>query len=96
MRGALSGFAEKFEARGPRDSQGRSLRDLDLNTRLLRYPCSYMIYGDAFDALPATAKSAIYGRMLDVLAHRDAADRAAILQILRETKKDFPAAYGAR
>jgi hypothetical protein len=88
-----SGFTEKFEARGPRDSQGRSLRDLDLNTRLLRYPCSYMIYSDAFDALPAPVKSAIYSRMLEVLANRSAEDQDAILQILRETKKDFPAAH---
>ena len=39
-----SGFAEKFAAQGPRDSHGRSLRELDLRTRLFRYPCSYMIY----------------------------------------------------
>lgn len=94
VRGAASGFTKKFEARGPRDSKGRSLRDLDFNTRLLRYPCSYMIYSDAFDALPAPVKSAIYRRMLEVLAHRAAADRDAIVQILRETKKDFPAAGG--
>jgi hypothetical protein len=88
----VSTFAEKFEARGPRDSQGRSLRDLDLNTRLLRYPCSYMIYSDAFGALPAPVKTAVYRRMLEVLANRSARDRDAILQILRETTQDFPAA----
>jgi hypothetical protein len=33
-------FAREFSARGPRDRQGRSLRDLDLRTRLLQYPCS--------------------------------------------------------
>ena len=58
VRGS-SGFAESFSARGPRDSKGRSLRQLDLQTRLLRYPCSYMIYSDAFDALPAAAKTAV-------------------------------------
>ena len=53
-----SGFAERFTGKGPRDRMGRSLRDLDLQERLLRYPFSYMIYSDAFDALPAAAKNA--------------------------------------
>src|ERR1700733_2319069 len=35
-----SGFAEAFASRGPRDSEGRSLRDLTPKGRLLRYPCS--------------------------------------------------------
>ena len=47
-----SGFAEKFAAQGPADRRGRSLRQLDLERRLLRYPCSYMIYSAAFGALP--------------------------------------------
>ncbi len=88
-----SGFTEKFEARGPRDSRGRSLRDLDLNTRLLRYPCSYMIYSDAFNALPGAVKSAIYGRMEEVLSTRGAADRQAIIEILRDTKPDLPDSF---
>ena len=37
MKGS-SGFAEAFTAQGPRDGQGRSLRDLDLQRRLFRYP----------------------------------------------------------
>jgi hypothetical protein len=48
-----SGFAQKFAGAGPRDNKGRSLRDLDLETRLLKHPCSYMIYSPAFDGLPA-------------------------------------------
>jgi hypothetical protein len=95
-----SGFAEKFSAIGPRDRRGRSLRDLDLTRRLLRYPCSYLIYSEAFDALPPRAKSAVYDRLWQVLsgAAKDPAyntlsisDRQAIVEILRDTKKDFPA-----
>jgi len=86
-----SGFARKFMARGPRDSKGRSLRDLDLHRRLLRYPCSYMIYSEAFDAIPAPVKAAIYRRMREVLDRQDEADRRAVLEILRDTKPDFPA-----
>jgi hypothetical protein len=59
-----SGFGERFAARGPRDRRGRSLRDLDLRTRLLRYPCSYMIYSAAFDALPPEARDLVYRRVL--------------------------------
>ena len=47
-----SSFASDFTSRGPRNSKGRSLRDLDLHTRLFRYPCSYLIYSRAFDSLP--------------------------------------------
>jgi hypothetical protein len=87
---------------GPRDHQGRSLRDLDLTHRLLRYPCSYMIYSAAFDALPADAKDAIYKRMWQVLSGDDQgqkysrltlADRRAVVEILRDTKKDLPSYF---
>ena len=93
-----SGFSKVFSAGGQRDSKGRSLRDLDLTRRLMRYPCSYMIYSEAFDGLPAAAKGAVYKRLKDVLQGRDkapryarlsAADRQAVLEILRDTKRDF-------
>ncbi len=61
IRGS-SGFAETFAALGPSDSKGRSLRQFDLDQRLMRYPCSYMIYSDAFDALPDSAKNLVYRR----------------------------------
>lgn len=98
-----SRFAETFASLGPRDRQGRSLRQLDLETRLLRYPCSYMIYAPAFDALPRPVRQAIYERMSDILTGKDKrpeyrrlseADRRAIMEIVRETKKDLPASFG--
>ena len=46
-----SGFAEKFVAAGKKDGKGRSLRELDLKTRLQKYPLSYMIYSPQFQAL---------------------------------------------
>jgi hypothetical protein len=90
-----SGFADAFSARGPRDHAGRSLRQLDLDRRLLRYRCSYMIYTPAFDALPAAVKQAIYAEMGRILAdpRRPAAERQAIAEILRDTKTDLPAAF---
>jgi hypothetical protein len=86
IRGS-SGFAEAFQATGPRDKKGRSLRELNLDTRLMRYPCSYMIYSPGFDGLPAPLRGAIYKRLMDVLG----GSNPAIVEILRETKPDFSA-----
>jgi hypothetical protein len=94
-----SQFAAGFNVSARRDSRGRSLRDLDLQRRLLKYPCSYVIYSEAFDAMPAPAKAAVYARLWEVLSGRERgdrytvltpADRQAILEILRETKPDLP------
>ena len=89
------GFAEAFAARGPRDARGRSLREFDLERRVFKYPVSYMVYAPAFDALPAAAKSLVYGRIVDALSavRRDPpstgysdAERQAALEILRATR----------
>jgi hypothetical protein len=94
-----SGFTEEFAAHGPRDAKGRSLRDFDLRTRLFAYPCSYLIYSEAFDALPDPAKAYVYRRLREVLTGRDqspafakltASDRRAILEILLATKPGLP------
>jgi hypothetical protein len=94
-----SGFAQKFSARGPRDQAGRSLRQLDLTHRLMRFPCSYVIYDAAFDALVEAAKQAVYQRMWQILsgeskeqryARLSVGDRRAIVEILRDTKKGLP------
>jgi hypothetical protein len=94
-----SGFTGRFSDGGPKDSQGRSLRQLDLTRRLFRYPCSYMIYAPAFDALPPEAKQALYERLWAILsgtehgrqyARLSHADRLAIVEILRATKNDLP------
>ena len=93
VQGTL-GFEEKFAAQGPFDKRGRSLRQFDLNRRMIRYPCSYMIYSPAFDALPEEARAAIYQRMWQVLSERTSAeDRRAIVEILKDTKKDLPAYF---
>ena len=92
-------FASDFSARGPKDHQGRSLYQLDTRQRLLKYPCSYMIYSEAFDKMPAEAKAAVYQRLWDVLSGTDTnkvydrlspQDKDAIIEILRDTKQDLP------
>jgi len=100
--GGRSGFAERMSARGPRDRRGRSLYQLDLTRRLMTYPCSYLIYSPAFDALPGLAKEPIYRRMWQVLSGEASdpryrslslADRRAVVEILRDTKPDLPAYF---
>lgn len=90
-------FAADFSQRGPRDRQGRSLRDFDLQRRLFKYPCSYLIYSSAFDGLPATMKKAVATKLKTALtgpadaafAHLGDADRRAIFEILRDTKPEL-------
>ncbi len=94
-----SGFAEWYSALGPFDGRDRSLHHLDLDGRLLRYPCSPLIYTETFDALPDAAKDAVYHRLWEVLSgtatedrytRLDPDDRRAIVDILRDTKPDLP------
>lgn len=99
VRGS-SDFAHQFEALGLADGRGRSLRELDLKTRLFKYPCSFMIYSSGFEALPPRAKRHLYHRLWEVLSGQDASGgfkaltpetRTAIREILVQTKKDLPA-----
>ena len=89
-----SGFTEKFVAAGIKDAKGRSLRDLDLKTRLQKYPLSYMIYSPAFRALPDAPKNRVMGQIERVLsgeirdakyAHLTQQLRDDVREILRET-----------
>jgi hypothetical protein len=100
-----SGFAERFAAEGPKDKKGRSLRELDLTKRLMKYPCSYLIYSPLFDGLPTSMKTLVYRRLWEVLSgsekeprYRNAlslADRRAIVEILRDTKPGLPPYFTA-
>ena len=93
------GFARRFAVEGPRDSKGRSLRQFDLHRRLMRYPLSYMIYSPLFEGLPGVSKDAVYRRLWQVLSGTvpgppyprvSLDDRRAIVEILKDTKKDLP------
>jgi len=89
-----SGFTEMFESLGPMDDRGRSLRELNLDTRLFEYPLSYLIYSEAFAGLPGPVEDVLFERINDVLlgrdssrdfAHLNAEDRRAIREILSAT-----------
>src|SRR5438445_8659242 len=66
-----SAFAKEFQQGGPRDSKRRSLRELDLHQRLLRFPCSYLIYSEAFGSLPHEAKNYLWRRLVEILSGKD-------------------------
>ena len=94
-----SDFAQEFVALGRQDTQGRSLREFDLQCRIFKYPCSYLIYSDAFLALPAQVKDRVYQRLWEILSGKDQSDtfahltphdRTAIYEILRDTNSDLP------
>ena len=79
-----SAFAREFAKGGP-------LRDLDLEKRLFKVPCSFLIGSDAFKALPKQAKDYIDRRLEEVLSGEDQSkafaalsdgDRAAIRKAL--------------
>lgn len=95
-----AGFARKFAARGPRDPVGRSLCDLDLQTRLFKYPCSYLVYTDSFQRLPVELRGLFWEQLGTILnaspsddryAHLSRDDRQAIREILTATHPGVPA-----
>jgi hypothetical protein len=98
-------FAREFVRHGPHDSRDRSLRDLDLETRLFKYPCSYLIYSEAFEALPEAARDYVLDRLWEVLNpgpsgcefdHLSADDCRAIREILIATMSNLPQAWQAK
>jgi hypothetical protein len=117
---ADAAFQRGFEARGPQDGERRSLRDLGLTRRPFKHPLSFLIHPESSGGLPPLVRSYVYRRFGEVLtgadqspefAHLSAADRRAILEILKATKPDFakalaqdahpgaaarPAGWGAR
>lgn len=98
-----STFAADFARQGPRDDHGRSLRQFDLQTRLFRYRCSYLIYSDSFAALPQEMRNYVLERLWQILngrdtggdfAHLEADERTAIREIVAATVPDLPACWG--
>ncbi len=95
-------FTRGFAACGPFDARGRSLREFDLQTRLFKHPCSYLIYSPDFDALPAPMRELLLDRLHAILTGEDRdpqfakledEERQAILEILRDTKENLPASW---
>lgn len=93
-------FASDFLKHAHRDSKGRSLRDLDLETRLFKYPCSFLIESDGFQQLPEPLRDLALRKLWEVLTGQNQdpdfasispESRRAVLEILRETLANLPA-----
>tara|TARA_B100000029_G_scaffold507981_1_gene593816 strand:- start:76 stop:1389 length:1314 start_codon:yes stop_codon:yes gene_type:complete len=96
-------FRQWFQTRGPRDDAGRSLRQLDLKTRLFRHRLSYLVYSPQLHAMPGPPRRRLGERLAEVLAaalagqpvdgikttmtRQEAAD---VQRILRETRDALP------
>ncbi len=99
VRGA-GDFEQSFAKNRRPDPAGRSLKDFDLETRLFRWRCSYMIYSEAFDDLPPELKRSVLRRLDAILqatpppsrySHIPAPERRAIREILVATLPEFAA-----
>lgn len=62
-----SNFATDFPRRGTHDEAGRSLRDLDLKTRLFKYRCSYLIDTPVFQSLPIELRDVVRAQLRERL-----------------------------
>ncbi|MEQ1748746.1 MAG: hypothetical protein ABL974_04955 [Prosthecobacter sp.] len=72
-------FPIAFSKLAPHTSDGRSLKDLQLLTRLFKYRCSYMVHSLTFRSLTPHLKQTVLARMKDVLA---GADRSGVFDYL--------------
>jgi len=63
----------------PPTPEGRSLKQLSLDGRLLQLRCSYLIYSDSFRSLPVSLRNRLIDRLGAVLEGRAGSDRYAYL-----------------
>ncbi len=92
-------YAEWYRRRGPKDDQGRSLYELDLETRLFRHRVSPLVHSRMMQNLPPELKQRLFERLNEVLSGREElakpytlpeGDRAETLAVLRATVPDWP------
>jgi hypothetical protein len=96
-------FASAYSKTRKPDAKGRSLRDLDLRTRLFRYRCSPLIYSQSFATLPKAMHDIVLLRLSSGLrafppspafGHLSDDERVAIHEILTATLPDLPKGWG--
>lgn len=100
-----SSFADVYSKSAPTDSKGRSLSQLDLNSRILKFSCSPLIYSPTFDAIPERGRRIIGKRFAEILTGQDKSGnfdhlseltKSTLLEILKETKPEFVIAPSRR
>ena len=82
-------FARQFQEIGPFDSKGRSLRQLDLQSRLLKYRCSYLVQSETFRRLPHPILARFWKAFRNRLSELPPEQADTIDAILRETVDGF-------
>jgi hypothetical protein len=89
-------YRKEFQVNRRATASGLALKDFDLQTRLFKHRCSYMIYSPVFDGLPSSVKQRVFARVKNVLSGKDsefaylpAAERQAIRQVLIATLPEF-------
>ena len=96
-------FASAYVKTRKPDAKGRSLRDLDLKSRLFRYRCSPLIYSQSFATLPKELRDIVLLRLSSGLrafppspsfGHLSDDERAVIHEILTQTMPDLPKGWG--
>jgi hypothetical protein len=96
-------FAAAYAKTRKPEPKGRSLRDLNLETRLFRYRCSPLIYSQSFATLPKELHDIVLLRLSSGLrafppspsfGHLPDDERAAIHEILSATLPNLPAGWG--
>ncbi len=104
-KGGIKGellFLRDFQRNKKPTTAGISLKDLDLQTRLFKHRCSYMIYSAQWGALPAILKQRVYAKLGQALADNSSVtdyaylslvERRNIRSILQQTLKDLPSGW---
>lgn len=91
-------FANDFANQDKRNNKP-TLRELDLQTRMFKHPCSYLIETPSFRGLPQELRMAIYRRLIAVVAqdstHRSVqrlapSERKILLEILSTSVPEWP------
>jgi len=91
-------FVTEFKAKSKTDSRGRSLRDLDLQSRLFKYRCSYMIYSKSFRDSSKILKNSVLNRIKEIMTsespqlgyeYLEAEEKKTIFDILSGTLAEF-------
>ena len=95
-------YLKTFQANRRETANGRSLKDLDMTDRLLKYRVSWMIYSKAFDGMPLAARQEVYHQLHTILTaptapegyeHLEPEEKKALYDILRETKPELAAVW---
>lgn len=91
-------FQRVFTANAPRTAGGDSLKDFQLQGRLFKNRCSYLIYSDVFRGLPKPLMKRVCERLSRAIRTADPdprysylgnEERSRIVSILRETYPDL-------